>query len=71
MVDIGCGSGQLVRCLLADGYDAAGIDVSPEQVALARRAGLGTGPAAATTATCSANARPSWPRSPRPTCLST
>ena len=31
VVDIGCGSGQLVRCLLDDGYDAAGIDVSPEQ----------------------------------------
>jgi SAM-dependent methyltransferase len=41
VVDIGCGSGQLVRCLIADGYDAAGIDVSPEQVALARAAGLG------------------------------
>jgi len=40
VTDIGCGSGQLVRCLLADGYDAAGIDVSPEQVALARSAGL-------------------------------
>lgn len=42
VVDIGCGSGQLVRCLLDDGYDAAGIDVSPEQVALARHSGLGT-----------------------------
>ncbi len=42
VVDIGCGSGQLVRCLLSDGYDASGIDVSPEQVALARAAGLGT-----------------------------
>lgn len=41
VVDIGCGSGQLVRCLLDDGYDAAGIDVSPEQVALARQAGVG------------------------------
>jgi len=40
VVDIGCGSGQLVRCLLADGYQAAGIDVSPEQVALAHQAGL-------------------------------
>jgi 2-polyprenyl-3-methyl-5-hydroxy-6-metoxy-1,4-benzoquinol methylase len=40
VVDIGCGPGQLVRCLLADGYDASGIDVSPEQVALARVAGL-------------------------------
>jgi SAM-dependent methyltransferase len=40
VVDIGCGSGHLVRCLLADRYDAEGIDVSPEQVALAREAGL-------------------------------
>jgi 2-polyprenyl-3-methyl-5-hydroxy-6-metoxy-1,4-benzoquinol methylase len=42
VIDIGCGSGQLVRCLIADGYDASGIDVSPEQVAIARAAGLGT-----------------------------
>ncbi len=41
VVDIGCGSGQLLRCLLDDGYDAAGIDISPEQVALAHAAGLG------------------------------
>jgi 2-polyprenyl-3-methyl-5-hydroxy-6-metoxy-1,4-benzoquinol methylase len=41
IVDIGCGSGQLVRCLLADGYEATGIDVSPEQVALANESGLG------------------------------
>lgn len=40
VTDIGCGSGQLVRCLLADGYDASGIDISPEQVALARADGL-------------------------------
>lgn len=40
VVDIGCGSGELIRCLMADGYDAAGIDVSPEQVALASAAGL-------------------------------
>jgi 2-polyprenyl-3-methyl-5-hydroxy-6-metoxy-1,4-benzoquinol methylase len=40
VADIGCGSGQLVRCMLADGYDATGIDVSPEQVALARGNGL-------------------------------
>jgi 2-polyprenyl-3-methyl-5-hydroxy-6-metoxy-1,4-benzoquinol methylase len=40
VVDIGCGQGELVRLLLADGYDAEGIDVSPEQVALARAAGL-------------------------------
>jgi 2-polyprenyl-3-methyl-5-hydroxy-6-metoxy-1,4-benzoquinol methylase len=42
VVDIGCGSGQLVRCLAGDGYDASGIDISPEQAALARAAGLGT-----------------------------
>ena len=40
VVDIGCGQGALVRLLLADGYDAAGIDVSPEQVSLAHAAGL-------------------------------
>jgi 2-polyprenyl-3-methyl-5-hydroxy-6-metoxy-1,4-benzoquinol methylase len=40
VIDIGCGSGPLVRCLLADGYDAAGIDISPEQVALAHADGL-------------------------------
>lgn len=42
VVDIGCGSGELIRCLTEDGYQAAGIDVSPEQVELARAAGLGT-----------------------------
>ena len=40
VLDIGCGQGQLVRLMLADEYDATGIDVSPEQVALARAAGL-------------------------------
>jgi 2-polyprenyl-3-methyl-5-hydroxy-6-metoxy-1,4-benzoquinol methylase len=40
VVDIGCGQGDLVRLMLADGYDAEGIDVSPEQVALARATGL-------------------------------
>jgi 2-polyprenyl-3-methyl-5-hydroxy-6-metoxy-1,4-benzoquinol methylase len=40
VLDIGCGQGQLVRLLLADGYDAAGIDVSPEQVDRARAGGL-------------------------------
>jgi 2-polyprenyl-3-methyl-5-hydroxy-6-metoxy-1,4-benzoquinol methylase len=40
VADIGCGSGQLLRCLLADGYDATGIDVSPQQVAVARETGL-------------------------------
>lgn len=40
VMDIGCGQGALVRLLLSDGYDAEGIDVSPEQVALARAVGL-------------------------------
>lgn len=40
VVDIGCGQGDLVRLLLADGYDASGVDISPEQAALARAAGL-------------------------------
>jgi 2-polyprenyl-3-methyl-5-hydroxy-6-metoxy-1,4-benzoquinol methylase len=40
VLDIGCGQGQLVACLLADGYDAAGIDISHEQVGIARAAGL-------------------------------
>jgi 2-polyprenyl-3-methyl-5-hydroxy-6-metoxy-1,4-benzoquinol methylase len=40
VVDIGCGSGELVRLLQADGFDAEGIDISPEQAALARAAGV-------------------------------
>jgi SAM-dependent methyltransferase len=40
VLDIGCGQGALVRLLLADGYDAEGVDVSPEQVAVARAGGL-------------------------------
>jgi 2-polyprenyl-3-methyl-5-hydroxy-6-metoxy-1,4-benzoquinol methylase len=40
VLDIGCGQGELVRLLLADGYDAGGIDVSPEQVAIAHASGL-------------------------------
>jgi SAM-dependent methyltransferase len=40
VVDIGSGQGELVRLLRADGYDVEGVDVSPEQVALARAAGL-------------------------------
>jgi SAM-dependent methyltransferase len=39
-VDIGCGRGELVRVLQADGYDAEGIDISPEQVALAHGGGV-------------------------------
>ena len=40
VLDIGCRQGHLVKLMLADGYNATGIDVSPEQVALARAAGL-------------------------------
>ncbi|MFB9236891.1 class I SAM-dependent methyltransferase [Plantactinospora siamensis] len=40
VLDIGCGQGDLVRLMLADGLDAFGVDVSPEQVRLARDSGL-------------------------------
>jgi len=40
VVDIGCGQGELVRLMLADGYGAEGIDISPEQVALGHAAGV-------------------------------
>ena len=40
VIDIGCGQGDLVRLLVADGYDAEGIDISPEQVARAQATGL-------------------------------
>jgi len=40
VLDIGCGQGELVRLLLADGYQARGVDVSAEQVRIARHAGL-------------------------------
>jgi len=40
VLDIGCRQGHLVKLMLADGYDATGIDASPEQVALDRAAGL-------------------------------
>jgi 2-polyprenyl-3-methyl-5-hydroxy-6-metoxy-1,4-benzoquinol methylase len=40
VLDIGCGQGALVQLLLADGYDAAGVDRSAEQVALAHAAGI-------------------------------
>ena len=38
VIDIGCGQGALVRLMCDDGYDAEGVDVSPEQVALAHAA---------------------------------
>lgn len=41
IVDVGCGQGGLVRELLSAGYSQAeGVDVSPEQVAIARATGL-------------------------------
>jgi 2-polyprenyl-3-methyl-5-hydroxy-6-metoxy-1,4-benzoquinol methylase len=40
VIDIGCGQGQLVKLLLADGYDAHGVDISEEQVAIAHGVGL-------------------------------
>jgi 2-polyprenyl-3-methyl-5-hydroxy-6-metoxy-1,4-benzoquinol methylase len=40
VVDIGCGRGEIVRLLQADGFDAEGIDISPEQTELARTAGV-------------------------------
>ena len=40
IVDIGCGRGDLVRLLQADGFDVEGIDVSPEQTTLAHAAGI-------------------------------
>jgi 2-polyprenyl-3-methyl-5-hydroxy-6-metoxy-1,4-benzoquinol methylase len=40
VLDIGCGQGHLVQLMCADGYDAEGVDVSPEQVAMAHAAGV-------------------------------
>jgi len=40
VLDIGAGQGELVRLLTADGFAARGIDISPEQVALAHAAGV-------------------------------
>jgi 2-polyprenyl-3-methyl-5-hydroxy-6-metoxy-1,4-benzoquinol methylase len=40
VIDIGCAQGELVKVLLSDGYDACGVDISQEQVELARGAGL-------------------------------
>lgn len=40
VIDLGCGRGELVRLLQTEGFDAEGIDISPEQTALARAAGV-------------------------------
>jgi 2-polyprenyl-3-methyl-5-hydroxy-6-metoxy-1,4-benzoquinol methylase len=40
VLDIGCGQGRLVQLMCADGYNAEGIDISPEQVAIAHSAGV-------------------------------
>jgi hypothetical protein len=40
VVDLGCGCGELVRLLQAEVFVAEGIDISPEQVALACAAGM-------------------------------
>ncbi|MGK5112626.1 MULTISPECIES: class I SAM-dependent DNA methyltransferase [unclassified Geodermatophilus] len=41
VVDLGCGQGALVAAMRAAGYTRArGIDVSPEQVAIARQSGI-------------------------------
>lgn len=39
ILDIGCGQGELVQLLAGDGFDAEGVDASPEQVAIAHTAG--------------------------------
>jgi cyclopropane fatty-acyl-phospholipid synthase-like methyltransferase len=39
VADLGCGQGALVRLMLADGFDAEGIDISSEQVRLAHESG--------------------------------
>ena len=62
VLDIGCGQGQLVRLMLADGYDATGIDVSPEQVAAGPGGRPGPGPSRAITGRLlDAAGRGSWP----------
>ena len=40
VLDLGCGSGDVMRLLARRGFVAEGIDISEEQVALARQAGL-------------------------------
>jgi SAM-dependent methyltransferase len=40
VLDIGCGRGELVGLLRDDGFDARGVEISPEQVSLAHAAGV-------------------------------
>jgi len=40
VIDLGRGRDEFVRLLQADGLEAEGIDISPEQVSLARSAGV-------------------------------
>ena len=61
VVDIGCGPGDLVRLLAADGYQAEGVDLSAEQVAGRRRLAW-TRCTSATTGTCCWTAGVSSPR---------
>src|SRR5947208_527517 len=37
LLDVGCGAGDSTAAMLARGYDATGVDVSPGMLALARR----------------------------------
>jgi 2-polyprenyl-3-methyl-5-hydroxy-6-metoxy-1,4-benzoquinol methylase len=37
ILDIGCGCGEVVNCLLSDGFDAYGIDRAAEAVEIANR----------------------------------
>lgn len=40
ILEIGCGQGTMLACLRDDGIAARGVDISAEQVAIARRAGM-------------------------------
>ena len=40
VLDLGCGSGDVMRLLVRRGFDAEGIDISEEQISLAVAAGL-------------------------------
>jgi SAM-dependent methyltransferase len=42
VLDVGCGTGELVSVLGAEGFDAAGVEPSPEAAEVARERGLAT-----------------------------